>query len=155
MIFLFSLIKIPRLNLIRVRRKVSDFLSGLHRARAGKQFATSHLFLTQRENYIRVACSAIIILATNLQLYVHYDTSASANLAWFLHIAFHRHFLLCWLHWKALTLLFFLIALFILHISNLLKWFTMWFEDLYSKSHSFECYERGNVAQRAVTSHKT
>ena len=31
----------------------------------GKQFATSHLFLTQRENYIRVACSAIIILATN------------------------------------------------------------------------------------------
>ena len=64
MIFLFSLIKIPRLNLIRVRRKVSDFLSGLHRARAGKQFATSHLFLTQRENYIRVACSAIIILDT-------------------------------------------------------------------------------------------
>ena len=47
-----------------MRRKVSDFLSGLHRARAGKQFATSHLFLTQRENYIRVACSAIIILAT-------------------------------------------------------------------------------------------
>ena len=117
-IFLFSLIKIPRLNLIRVRRKVSDFLSGLHRARAGKQFATSHLFLTQRENYIRVACSAIIILATNLQLYVHYDTSALANLAWFLHIAFHRHFLLCRLHWKALTLLFFLMALFILHITN-------------------------------------
>ena len=62
---MFRLIKISRLNLIRVRRKVSDFLSGLHRARVGKQFATSHLFLTQRENYIRVACSAIIILATN------------------------------------------------------------------------------------------
>ena len=68
---MFSLIKIPRLNLIRVRRKVSNFLSGLHQAREGKQFATSHLFLTQRENYIRVACSAIIILATNLVLFFY------------------------------------------------------------------------------------
>lgn len=68
---MFSLIKIPRLNLIRVRRKVSNFLSGLHQAREGKQFATSHLFLTQRENYIRVACSAIIILATNLVIFFY------------------------------------------------------------------------------------